>query len=94
MTQSNRYKKEIIELFCKASKNRRLFSALLDDILTPKELLDLATRWQITKRLFSGMAQRKISKDLGVSISKITRGSRVLRDKNCGLAKILRDWRS
>lgn len=49
---------------------------LLDDILTPQELASVAERWQLVQHLSKGTPQRDISKKLGISISKITRGSR------------------
>ncbi len=52
---------------------------LLEDILTPQELDSLAERWQIVQELEKGTSQRDISKKLGVSISKVTRGSRAMQ---------------
>ncbi|MEK7137635.1 MAG: Trp family transcriptional regulator, partial [Patescibacteria group bacterium] len=53
--------------------------ALLTDLLTPKELGSLAKRWELLKELARGTQQRVVAKKLKLSISKITRGSRVLR---------------
>lgn len=52
---------------------------LLTDILTPQELDSLAERWQIVQELAKGTSQRDISQKLGVSISKVTRGSRAMQ---------------
>lgn len=52
---------------------------LLEDILTPRELRSVAERWRIVQALASGMTQRDINKKLKISISKITRGSRMLK---------------
>ncbi len=52
---------------------------LLKDILTPQELESVAERWQLVQALAWGMPQREIAKKLDVSISKITRGSRMLQ---------------
>ncbi len=52
---------------------------LLEDILTPQELASLVERWQLIQQLDAGVPQREIAEDLGVSISKITRGSRMLQ---------------
>lgn len=62
----------------------------IEDILTPTELEDIITRWQIIKQLSKGRPQREIAKRLGVSIAKITRGSRELRDKKGGFWKVLK----
>lgn len=52
---------------------------LLQDILTPQEIDSLAERWQLVQELAKGTPQREISEKLHVSISKITRGSRVMQ---------------
>lgn len=52
---------------------------LLEDILTPQELESIAERWQEIQLLAKGMTQRDVAKKLGVSISKVTRGSRMLQ---------------
>lgn len=51
----------------------------LNEILTPAERRDLALRWRLMKLLHAGVPQRKVAARLGVSLCKITRGSRVLR---------------
>ena len=56
---------------------------VLRDFLTPHELEQVAERWQIVKRLAEGMPQRKIRDQLGISIEKVTRGSKQLQ-KNKG----------
>ncbi|KKW09287.1 MAG: hypothetical protein UY44_C0004G0002 [Candidatus Kaiserbacteria bacterium GW2011_GWA2_49_19] len=62
----------------------------MEDILTPSEFEEIVTRWQIVKQLSKGIPQRGIAKKLVVSIAKITRGSRELRDKNGGFWKVLK----
>ena len=53
----------------------------LSEIFTGSELRDLGLRWQLMKMLHKGMAQRKIAAELGVSLCKITRGARILKNK-------------
>jgi TrpR family trp operon transcriptional repressor len=48
-------------------------------LLTPAETADIAARWALVKALDGGRSQREIAKDLGVSLCKITRGSRELK---------------
>lgn len=62
----------------------------MEDLLTPAESEDIVTRWQIVKQLSKGTPQREISTKLGVSIAKITRGSRELRNKKGGFWKMLK----
>ncbi len=63
---------------------------LLKDILTPQELDSLAERWELIQALASGIPQRKIAEKYGVSISKITRGSRMLQYGTGGFEHFLR----
>lgn len=62
----------------------------IEDILTPTEFEEIVTRWQIVKQLSKGVPQREIATKLGVSIAKITRGSRELRDKEGGFWQVLK----
>ncbi len=89
MTLPDRYYKELYELLC-AVKNAKEAKMLLQDLLTPQELDSLAERWQEVQALAKGEAQRSIAKRLGISISKITRGSRVLKNGNGGFGYFLR----
>jgi TrpR family trp operon transcriptional repressor len=60
-------------------KNAKEAELLLKDLLTPQEIDSVAERVELVRALASGKPQRSIAQDLGVSISKITRGSRVLK---------------
>ncbi|MBI1813264.1 hypothetical protein HY285_04200 [Candidatus Peregrinibacteria bacterium] len=62
-----------------AAKNKREVESLLNDLLTPQELASLAQRWQEIQLLARGIPQREIAAKIGVSISKITRGSHALQ---------------
>jgi TrpR family trp operon transcriptional repressor len=63
---------------------------MMDEILTPAEVRDLSLRWKLLHMLCRGMTQRAISGALGVSLCKITRGSRVLKGKRSVAARLLR----
>ncbi len=78
MTVSKKHIAELYELFASV-KDEKEAKMLLVDILTPQELESLAERWQLIQSLDAGMPQREIAEKLGVSISKITRGSRMLQ---------------
>ncbi len=52
---------------------------LLKDMLTPQELDSIAERWELIQMLAEGVPQREVAEELGISISKITRGSRMLQ---------------
>jgi TrpR family trp operon transcriptional repressor len=70
--------KELCELFASIESTKDA-DRLLQDMLTPQELESLAERWQLVQLLAKGMSQRDIAEKLQVSISKVTRGSRVLQ---------------
>ena len=78
------YKEELVEVFSKIISNKELLGLFLKDILTPNEFETLSLRWQIVKKLNKGETHRSIVGDLGLGMSTVTRGSRMLRNKNGG----------
>src|SRR3989338_10359038 len=83
------YKEELVKIFSRASGNQELLELFLRDILTPNEFETLALRWQIVKRLKKGQTQRGVVDELGLGMSTVTRGSRMLRNKNGGFNRLL-----
>ena len=69
-------------------------SALIEDflrcLLTPAEIADIAGRWALVKALGQKTPQREISKTLGISLCKITRGSRELKKENSAFKRMLK----
>ncbi|MBF0573327.1 MAG: transcriptional regulator [Desulfamplus sp.] len=63
--------------------------SFFDEMLTQGELEDLSLRWKLLKELQSGMTQRKIAEKYGISLCKITRGSKILKKENSVVLKIL-----
>lgn len=59
------------------------------ELLTEAEIETLSKRWRILEMLNEGFTQRDIAKDLQVSLCKVTRGSKILKNKNSILAKYL-----
>ena len=51
----------------------------LTEMLTPSERRDLTLRWELMRRLKKGIPQRKIAAELGISLCKITRGAKILK---------------
>jgi TrpR family trp operon transcriptional repressor len=81
---------EVLVIIQTIAPSKPLLKAFLKDLLTPAEYRDTALRWRIIKLLSQGVAQREIAESLGVSLSKITRGSRELLDRNGGFAQVLK----
>lgn len=63
--------------------------AFFKELLTESEIEILSKRWQILKFLVQGATQRDIAKELKVSLCKVTRGAKILKDKNSILANYL-----
>ena len=57
-------------------------------LLTPAEVADIASRWALVKALTRKVSHREIAKDFGLSLCKITRGSRVLKDPDSAFSQI------
>ena len=72
-----------------ATGDRELLESFLRCLLTPAELADVASRWALVKALREGLPQREIARNLGLSLCKITRGSRELKKPNSAFKRIL-----
>jgi Trp operon repressor len=62
-------------------KDRAEMELFLAELLTSGELCDVTLRWRLLELLAEGMPQRKIAEELQISLCKITRGSRILKNK-------------
>jgi TrpR family trp operon transcriptional repressor len=71
-----------------------LIAAFLRSILTRRELEEVGGRWELVKRLARGESQRAIARRLGMSLCKITRGSRELKKKNSAFRRVLGEYLS
>ena len=83
-----RMDQELLEVIL-SIKNRDELEHLFDEIFTPAELSDLSLRWKLLKDLHAGMTQRKIAEKYGISLCKITRGSKVLKKNDSVSLKVL-----
>nr|WP_319493821.1 YerC/YecD family TrpR-related protein [uncultured Desulfobacter sp.] len=70
-------------------KNKDELESFFEEIFTPAELSDLSLRWKLLKDLHRGMTQRKIAEKYGISLCKITRGSKVLKKNGSVALKVL-----
>ncbi len=72
---------ELVAIFARTTDEQQM-RKLLDELLTNAEREDLSLRWNLMNQLYQGTSQREIASQLGISLCKITRGSRILKDPN------------
>jgi len=80
--------REIARLFA-GSRDEGFIRGFLRQLLTRDELREVDSRWKIVRMLHGGVSQRGIAARLGVSLCKITRGSRELKKKEGAFVKAL-----
>jgi TrpR family trp operon transcriptional repressor len=66
-----------------------LIESFLRCLFTPAEAADIAGRWALVKDLEAGVSQREIARTLGISLCKITRGSRELKKRGSAFRRML-----
>lgn len=69
-----------------------LAARFLRQLLTPSEIHGISSRWELSKRLMAGESQRRIAAELGLSLCKITRGSRELKAEDSALKAYIDRW--
>lgn len=69
--------------------SEELMYEFLHSILTEREVQEIATRWMLVRRIEEGDSQRNISKELNLSLCKITRGSRELKKENSAFRRMI-----
>ena len=79
---------KLAQIFATISDKDQLLS-LFDELFTDNELKALSKRWLLMEKLNNGETQREIAKDLGISLCKITRGSKLLKDEKSAVKKLL-----
>ncbi len=65
--------------------------AFLEDLLTPREIQDLAQRFHVAQLLDSGESYALIQERTGASATTIARVSKALHFGSGGYARVLRD---
>ena len=71
------------------TKDAQLIKSFLRCLLTPSEAADIAARWALVKALEQKIPQREIAKTLGISLCKITRGSKEMKNPEQAFQKML-----
>ena len=74
------------------SDDPRLIEEFLRCLLTRNELEEIDGRWELVKRLAAGESQRRIARELAMSLCKITRGSRELKKEGSAFKRVLNDY--
>ncbi|HUX20290.1 MAG TPA: Trp family transcriptional regulator [Spirochaetia bacterium] len=70
-----------------------LIREFLSSILTEYEVREVATRWALVRLIDGGMSQRSISRALGLSLCKITRGSKELKKRNSAFRRMVNAYK-
>jgi len=81
---------DLISIFAKTTDPEEM-KKLFEEMLTPSERKDLALRWNLMKDLYRGLPQREIANFYGISLCKITRGSKILKQKDSYCKRLLSD---
>ena len=80
---------DIVQIFA-AIQDEETMRRFLGEILTQSERETIQLRWDLMKRLNEGESQRHIAAELGISLCKITRGSKILKNRDSVSSRILR----
>ncbi|MDC7222546.1 MAG: Trp family transcriptional regulator [Spirochaetales bacterium] len=83
-----KYIREMSETLAKTS-DPDLIEKFLPCLLTQNELQEVASRWALVKLIDQGVSQRKIATELGLSLCKITRGSKELKKENSPFKRMI-----
>lgn len=76
----NNINKKLIETLSSITDEKEM-TKFIKEILTDNEIAQVNKRWKILELLDAGMTQRAIAKQLKISLCKITRGSKILKNK-------------
>ena len=82
---------EALAALLAASASAGNLPALLREILTPAELHNITLRLKLLRMLCDGVSQRNITAALGISLCKITRGSRILKPPDSVSASLIKN---
>ena len=81
---------EIAKVFCRIGDPETMKS-FFDEIFTAAERRDFALRWELMKLIREGIPQRQIASKLGISLCKITRGAKILKNPESVTNQIMDD---
>lgn len=67
----------------------KMMEDFLSQLFTPAETREIGKRWALVRLLDEGMSQRTIAHELGLSLCKITRGSKELKKENSAFKQMI-----
>ena len=82
--------KELLEALHEAEESRTLLAQFLEDLFSPYELQEMATRWQIIKLLSADtLSYREIADELKTTVATVSRGAKEFSGERGGFRKVL-----
>lgn len=76
------------------AEDPKLVGDFLSCLLTPSELQEVSSRWALVREIDAGTTQREIARKMGLSLCKITRGSRELKKEDSPFKQMIDLYRS
>ena len=80
---------EVIEVF-RQIDDYGMMRSFFEEIFTLAERRDLGLRWELMKMLKEEVPQREIASRLGISLCKITRGAKIIKNPDSVTNKIMK----
>ena len=81
---------ELIDIFARTG-NYEEMQKLFEELFTQREKYDFDLRWRLMKDLHQGKTQRDIANELGISLCKITRGSKILKSPGSQIRRLVQE---
>lgn len=97
MEEAEAMNREALDELCSAlafADDPALIGDFLACLLTPTELREVASRWALVREIDAGTTQREIARKMGLSLCKITRGSRELKKERSPFKRMIDLYRS
>ena len=79
---------QISEVFA-AVDDPALIREFFTCLFTPSEIREFSLRWALVNEMLEGKTQREISRRFGMSLCKITRGSKELKRENSPFKRMI-----
>lgn len=70
-----------ISSFLSKEMKKRPLDEILSELLSERELTEISNRIEIIKQLEAGKNQRQVANDVGVGIATVTRGAKIIKQR-------------